>query len=201
MFTESFFLLKQISRDRLLELSFLDNIYSKPVLNPAPRDFDQILSNIQAMEKEITRKDTSETILQSHLYIVLDCIERSIRKEKPEPVSNRYLVLFKRFKEMVDKRFEEPWTASDYASSLHVSNHHLNRVVQHVCNQSATELIRNRKLLEAKRLLTFTDLTVSEITNRLGFTDSSYFAKAFKKESGAPPLDFRRQMSEKYRNL
>jgi AraC-like DNA-binding protein len=53
--------------------------------------------------------------------------------------------------------------------------------------------------LEAKRLLTFANLPVSEIAANLGFFDLSCFSKIFRSETGASPLEFRNAMSEKYR--
>ncbi len=65
------------------------------------------------------------------------------------------------------------------------------------CNTS--EVIRARSILEAKRLLTFTDKTVSEIAFELNYTDSSYFAKAFRAETNLSPIGFKTEISEKYR--
>jgi AraC-like DNA-binding protein len=57
---------------------------------------------------------------------------------------------------------------------------------------SAGELIRDRILLEAKRLLINLDLTISEIAYQLNFSDNSYFTKFFKKYTGQKPDEFRK---------
>jgi AraC-like DNA-binding protein len=59
---------------------------------------------------------------------------------------------------------------------------------------SAGELIRNRTLLEAKRLLTNPQLSISDISFRLNFSDNSYFTKFFKKTEGVTPEEFRKQI-------
>jgi AraC-like DNA-binding protein len=66
-------------------------------------------------------------------------------------------------------------------------------------NNTATDIIRARSILEAKRLLTFTQKTISEIAFDLNFTDGSYFSKTFKVYTKQTPQDFRVEMSEKYR--
>lgn len=99
----------------------------------------------------------------------------------------------------MDQHFAENKTASFFAERLHITTHHLNLIIKEVTGKTAGEVIRARSILEAKRLLTFTDKTVSEIAFDLNYTDSSYFAKAFKAETGLTPLVFKTQMSEKYR--
>jgi AraC family transcriptional regulator, transcriptional activator of pobA len=84
---------------------------------------------------------------------------------------------------------------------LFITQHHLNFVVKQVTGKTTSELIRARSILEAKRLLTFSDYSVSEIATELGFFDLSYFAKVFKAEEKCSPLDFKKSISEKYRNL
>ena len=93
------------------------------------------------------------------------------------------------------------WTASDYAEKLHITQHHLNLISKGVTGKTTSELLRARSVLEAKRLLTFTDAPVSAIAADLGFYDVSYFAKIFKSETQQSPTVFRKAMSEKYRNL
>jgi AraC-like DNA-binding protein len=99
----------------------------------------------------------------------------------------------------LEEHFEENKTVNFYARKLNVTQHHLNLIVKAVTGKTAGEIIRARSILEAKRLLTFTDSTVAEIAFQLRYTDSSYFAKAFKAETHQSPIEFKNQMSEKYR--
>jgi AraC-like DNA-binding protein len=59
---------------------------------------------------------------------------------------------------------------------------------------SAGELIRNRVLLEAKRMLTNPQLSISEISLKLNFSDNSYFTKFFKKLEDITPEEFRKKI-------
>ena len=54
------------------------------------------------------------------------------------------------------------------------------------------ELVLDRVMLEAARLLRFTTLTVGEIAFRAGYTDQLYFSRAFRRRYGAAPTDYRR---------
>lgn len=76
---------------------------------------------------------------------------------------------------------------------LYVTPNHLYALCKDLTDLSAGELIRNRILLEAKRLLTNAKINVSEIAVDLGFADNSYFSKFFKKYEGVSPEVFRKQ--------
>jgi AraC family transcriptional regulator, transcriptional activator of pobA len=199
MFTEDFFLLNQQGNDRLFEFIFLDNFYANPCLKPDAKNYKEIKHTIDLIYQEHQRGNRSDAIEQSLLHILLSQIQRSIDSNTKNPVSKKYVVLYKKLKSMVDKHFSEALTVSDYADRLFVTQHHLNHVVKIVTGKTASEVVRERSILEAKRLLTFRDHTITEIAAALGYFDSSYFAKLFKSETGQSPQDFRNSMSEKYR--
>jgi AraC-like DNA-binding protein len=198
-FTEDFFLLNHNNKDKLFELSFLDNFYANPCIKLSKKDFAEIKQTIDLMAKEQKHKDKNQTIIQSFLHILLAQIQRCIDTESEKPFSKKYLILFKQFKNLLDKHFTENQTASFFAEQLHITTHHLNLITKSITGKTASEVIRARSILEAKRLLTFTDYTVSEIAIQLNYTDSSYFAKTFKAETNQTPIAFKTEMSEKYR--
>jgi AraC-like DNA-binding protein len=197
-FTEDFFLLHQQNKDKLFELSFLDNFYSSPSVTLPSADFSEIKHTIDLLMKERQRNEYKDCIIQSYLHILLLQVQRSINNQQA-PVSSKYIILYKKLKHLVDLHFRENYSVSRYADMLYVTQHHLNLVTKQVTGKTAGEVIRARALLEAKRLLTFTDKTVSEIATELGFLDSSYFARLFRNETGVSPGSFKTDMSEKYR--
>lgn len=199
LFTEDFFLLNHNNKDKLFELSFLDNFYANPCIQLDRRNFADIKQTIDLISNEQKRADKSQTITQSLLHILLAQVQRCIDTETDKPISKKYLILFKQFKNLLDKHFAENRTTSFFAQQLHITAHHLNLITKDVTGKTASEVIRARSLLEAKRLLTFTDKTVSEIAFELNYTDSSYFAKTFKSETNLSPMEFKTEMSEKYR--
>lgn len=199
LFTEDFFLLNHQNQDTLFELSFLDNLYANPCLQLSERDFADVKQTLDLICSEHKREDRSQAITQSLLHILLAQVQRCIDSRAEKPVPKKQLLLFKRFKILLDKHFAENRTARFYAENLSVTTHHLTLVTKQVTGKTASEVIRARSILEAKRLLTFTDATVSEIAFELNYSDSSYFAKAFKAETHQTPLAFKAAMSEKYR--
>ncbi len=159
LFTEDFFLLNHNNKDKLFELSFLDNFYANPCIQLDKRNFADIKQTIDLINNEQKRIDKSQTITQSLLHILLAQVQRCIDNETEKPVSKKYLILFKQFKSLLDKHFAENKTTSFFAQQLHITAHHLNLITKEVTGKTASEVIRARSVLEAKRLLTFTEKT------------------------------------------
>lgn len=119
--------------------------------------------------------------------------------------SSYNVTLLKNFQRLIEKNFTELRFPKEYAELLYITPNHLNAICNEMLGLSAGELIRNRVLLEAKRLLVNMDLSVSGIAYQLNFNDNSYFTKFFKKQVGITPDEFRRQVfknnrHEKYKN-
>lgn len=199
LFSEDFYLLNRSNKDNLFELSFLDNLYSNPCIEFTKKEFGEILDLIDRIEAEQKRNDKNLSIVQAYLNILLAQVQRHIQTESKTIASKKYIIQFKEFKAVLEKHFTENKTANFYAVKLHITPHHLNLICKEIANMTATEIIRARSILEAKRLLTFTTKTISEIAFDLNFTDSSYFAKTFKAITHQTPLEFKSVMSEKYR--
>jgi AraC family transcriptional regulator, transcriptional activator of pobA len=200
-FTEDFFLLNSQDKQQLFELSFLDNFYVNPFLKPDKESFSEIRHIIDLLMIEKEKSNYNPAIARSFLHILLAQIQRIIDTETGQKPSNKYLVIYKKLKILIDAHFQESLTANDYAERLNITQHHLNLIANQITGKTTTELIRARSILEAKRMLTFTDMGVSEIAAELNYFDSSYFAKLFKAETGMSPVAFRNSISEKYRNL
>lgn len=102
------------------------------------------------------------------------------------------------FRKLIDQHYTGLKLPKDYARLLSVTPNHLNAVCQELLGKTAGEMIRDRLLLESKRLLVNAGMTVREIAYELDFRDNSYFGRFFKKETGLTPEEFRKQ-SLKYR--
>ncbi|MDX1906542.1 MAG: AraC family transcriptional regulator [Bacteroidia bacterium] len=198
-FTEAFFLLHHPNPETLFEMAFLDNLYIQPFIQPDPATYAEIRHTISLLLAEKRRTDPSPTILHALLHIVLARIQRYIQAQAPVVPAPKHLVLYKQFQQEVESHFAAGLSPRDYAARLHVTPHHLNRVISMITGKTTGELIRSRSMLEARRLLTFTDYPVSEIAAGLGYLDLSYFARVFRAETGQAPLAFRQAMSDKYR--
>lgn len=80
-----------------------------------------------------------------------------------------------------------------YASELGISAAHLNALCRRLAGQSALQLINQRLLLEAKRSLVYTAMTVNQVSDSLGFSEPAYFSRFFKRGCGFTPKAFRLQ--------
>ncbi|MDB5001940.1 MAG: transcriptional regulator, AraC family [Mucilaginibacter sp.] len=100
--------------------------------------------------------------------------------------------LLRNFQKLIEKNYTSIKLPKEYAELLYITPNHLNALCNDVLGISAGEVIRNRIVLEAKRLLINNDLTVLEIANQLNFADNSYFTKFFKKQVGQTPEEFRK---------
>lgn len=101
--------------------------------------------------------------------------------------------LIKSFESLIDKHFYEYRFPKEYAKVLLVTPNYLNAMCQKVKQKSAGDMIRDRILIECKRLLLHTNLSASEIAYQLNFKDNSYFSRFFKKHIGIAPDEFRRK--------
>ena len=95
------------------------------------------------------------------------------------------------FLETLERDFTTRHEARHYAAELGVTTGTLSRTLTRLTGRTTKQLVLERVLLEAARLLRFSDLSMKEIAARLGFTDQFAFSKAFKRQRGEAPLDFR----------
>ena len=99
--------------------------------------------------------------------------------------------LFRLFRKLLAENYRKEHELQFYADSLHVSQTYLSRVIRQVSGKTVNNYIAEALYTDARRLLVFTDLTVKEISEQLGFSDQSSFGKFFKKKSETSPANFR----------
>ncbi|MGH1516148.1 AraC family transcriptional regulator [Chryseobacterium sp. JK1] len=104
-----------------------------------------------------------------------------------------YFKHYQDFENLIEQHFTEQKSIAYYASLLGISSKHLNRIVQAVVQKTATDVITERVVLEAKRMLMYLDESLVEISLRLGYEEYSYFVRVFRKSSGMTPTQFMRK--------
>lgn len=92
---------------------------------------------------------------------------------------------------LVAEHVTDGWSAADYASALHLTTGHLNRIVRGATGQSLTRYLETAVMTEACRMIAFTRLPLAEIAYRLGFADPSYFSRRFRAAMGQTPSAYR----------
>ncbi|MDR6290338.1 AraC family transcriptional activator of pobA [Inquilinus ginsengisoli] len=101
-------------------------------------------------------------------------------------------LLVARFRERIEERYRSHDEVEDYARALAVSPKRLWAACRRVAGAPPARLIQDRLLLEAKRLLLYSNISVADAGYALGFTDPAYFSRLFAKETGLSPRAFRR---------
>ena len=129
-------------------------------------------------------------LLLLQLFIQIDNVQRP---SDSRPVAPQKQLLLKSFRRLIDTHYRTMRLPREYADLLYVTPNHLNALVQDLLGKTAGELIRDRILLEAKRLLVNAEMTVTEVAYALNFEDNSYFNRFFKKYTGVTPEEFRKQ--------
>ena len=127
------------------------------------------------------------------LFIIVDmCCNNKNIKNFPQQKQ----MLLRNFKQLIDKQFRLIKLPKEYAELLYVTPNHLNALCQDLLGKTAGDVIRDRILLEAKRLLTNEGMTITEIAYDLNFQDNSYFTRFFKKYTGTTPEEFRKKLEK-----
>ena len=163
-------------------------------------DPDERIKN-KALFHELEREHQSQDLmkeglilsLMSHIFINS---ARLFSKEIDRHDSSASLSYFKHyqdFENLIEQHFTEQKSISYYASLLGITPKHLNRIAQTVVQKTATDVITERVVLEAKRMLMYLDESLVEIAFRLGYEEYSYFVRVFRKSSGMTPTQFMRK--------
>ncbi|MFA8434659.1 MAG: helix-turn-helix domain-containing protein [Marinifilaceae bacterium] len=150
---------------------------------------NSIKSLIALICEEYKKAEVDTLQVQEHLLNAL--IVYLNRSQMPLEISNQHdFQLYFQFREQVDRFFAEKKQISDYSSLLAISERKLHRLTKKFTGKSPGKIIEERIVLEAKRLLSYTNLRNNEISEQLGFNDDSYFIKFFRKHIQLTPKEF-----------
>ena len=144
---------------------------------------------------ELKTRDTIQhemlLVLLKRLIIDITRLARSAYipevKEQPEQFD-----LVRHFNLLVEKHFRTEHSVQFYANQLNKSPKTLANIFPKYNQKPPLQIIQGRIILEAKRLLSYTDKTVKELTYELGFEDPAYFTTFFKRATGQSPVEFRK---------
>lgn len=179
------------------QFSFFSGLANEQVITipeKGRQKVEQILETIihEGNSEEALKDDFARAALLQLLILT----SRYTTNEDREQKNNYNSLLLKNFQKLIEKHYKEKKLTKDYAAILYITPNHLNALCKDVTGHSAGELIRDRVLLEAKRLLINAKVSISEIALELDFADNSYFSKFFKKYVGVTPEVFRKQIKK-----
>jgi AraC family transcriptional regulator, 4-hydroxyphenylacetate 3-monooxygenase operon regulatory protein len=159
-------------------------------------DFAALLHTAELLQKEVDSDSKGHSAL---LLALGQCafIHLSRLLLAREPVAaqrherSEDLRLFLSFCDLVEAHFRDHLTLSEYAGRLSVTEARLNDICRRMANLSSKEVVHERLVQEARRLLRFSAVPISEISYQLGFADPAYFSRFFTKRTGTPPSQYR----------
>lgn len=193
-FSEAFFKSFLLRQDYLDSFSFLRGYPENSVLDLG----EEVGTNVAGLFEKLIdaevfspgyRDDFIRTVLLQVFIVIQNSIESG--KEMGElPKGNLWL---RNYQKLIEQHFLTLRLPGEYAAILHITPNHLNALCKEQLGIKAGQLIRDRVILEAKRLLINVDLSVSEIAYKLNYKDNSYFSRSFKKAAGMTPEEFRRK--------
>ncbi|MDB3907727.1 AraC family transcriptional regulator [Crocinitomicaceae bacterium] len=163
-----------------------------PMLHPDKADL-QILETVFDMFRlEMQSADNLQMeMLQMMLKRILILCTRIYKKKIQLQASDQNTNIIREYNFLVEKHFREKHTVKEYADLLFKSPKTLSNLFKKMGDTSPLQFIHQRIMIEAKRLLTYSDQSISDITYELGFSDIHVFSRFFKKNDGVSPQNFR----------
>ncbi|MGG5507129.1 MULTISPECIES: AraC family transcriptional regulator [unclassified Myroides] len=146
----------------------------------------------QMLDEFKTKKKASQKVLRSYLNILLIEFDRLYVPVQAVKVHNTINDKIQRYQMLIEQHFKTHKMPSDYAEMLNISTNYLNKICRNIVGQTSGNLIKRHIILEAKRLLSYTTNSISEIADELGFEHPSYFVTIFKKATNQTPEQFRK---------
>lgn len=198
LFTSEFVDFHSAITDLLYRLPFLRGTNAGPAYPLEGVIHDQVLEVIRNIEREYSRKEeASLEVIRTYLHLLLlrcrDFYEERMKPEVAVPDS-----LLARFRRLLEQHYKEWHLPNRYAEELNVTPKYLNEVVKKASGFPPGELIRERIMLEAKRLLFNTELSAKEIAYQLNFEDPAYFSRFFRQHAGQSVTEYRENSRKNY---
>ncbi|MBS1141476.1 MAG: 4-hydroxyphenylacetate catabolism regulatory protein HpaA [Proteobacteria bacterium] len=159
-------------------------------------DFTALVQTVELLQREFDNDAKGHSAL---LLALAECafihLSRVLLAREPSsaqrPERSEDLRLFLNFCDLVEAHFRDHLTLTEYAGRLSVTEARLNDICRRMANLPSKEVVHERLVQEARRLLRYSAVPVSEISYQLGFVDPAYFSRFFAKRTGMPPSQFR----------
>lgn len=159
--------------------------------------YNNLLTIIYSKVNTHTDNGMNLNVLHSLLGSFFEMAADTIRISSDQNTyGSRPAILSMMFKKLLNENMRRYKSPSYYASMLHVSEPYLNESLKKITGSPVSFWIKYKIMTEAKRLLYFSDLSVKQIANELGFENHSYFSRFFNKEAGITAITFRKKFKD-----
>ena len=182
---------QEVACDGLL----FNNIRNMPKVELSDAENAFLGGLFKEMIQEFNLNDSSlEEMVRTYLKQLLIRATRSWKRQhldKAVTEQQSDLEFFRKFTRLVEEHYKSKHTVADYADFLCMAPKTITHKFNRLRLPQPNEVIKNRIILEAKRLLVHTSLTAKEIAYDLGYNDPAYFSRLFQTKTGESPSSFR----------
>jgi AraC-like DNA-binding protein len=196
-FTDEFL---QLEDNRILQqLPIIQNPAAAHEIKLSPADLTFIEDTIRKMLVEFNTDGTwRNQMLTSWLRVLVIYLSRLYSEQYNETCITLNYCLLKSFQALIGEHYATQHDVAAYAEKLNLTPGHLTDVIKQQSGKTAIAHIHERLIVEAKRRLLHTELSVKQIADELGFEDAAYFNRFFKRLTDTTPIAFRMQIREMY---
>lgn len=174
------------------DLKYFNSYPNPPKLDLPEDDYNHLINLMENLEQEIkTFGSNDQYILQALLYQTLVWLNRKYKAAYQSSQANDFNRYIRQYIHLVDNEFHHHQSVSYYAQALNITPGHLNDLCKLHLGVNAKQYIQNRIFTEAKKLLLYSDLQITEIAFNLNFDDPSYFTRKFRQVTGITPHGYR----------
>lgn len=191
-FTKKYFML-DFKHDNLTRFPFFKKHSSAPYVSLSKNSTKEIYKFYELMDNEYQERDLDyHEMIRMYLNTILINLSRELLGKKSAEYAHNYeIVQLNIFEELIEKYFMEHKPIGFYSESMNLSTKQLSSICKKIVAKVPSELLMDRIILEAKRLIIYSDLSINQISNKLNYNDSSYFVRIFKKMCNETPEQFR----------
>ena len=191
-FSRDFYCIQTHDKEVSCNGVLFNNIYETPLVVPDLKEATRLDHILQNLIDEFQQENAGQyDMLQSYLkQFIIQSVR--IKKEHTPLRDDSTSKLFKDFSVLVEMNFKKLHSVSDYASRLGLSPKSLSKHFQKLGTLTPSEIIKNRIILEAKRLFLYSDDSIKTTAYNLGFNDAAYFSRFFSKATSQSPNSFRK---------
>lgn len=166
-----------------------------PIIKPSKDDLDILDTVYRMLCIEMRSHDSLQLeMLQMMLKrLLILCTRIYKNQESGQRITAQSINIIREYNYLVEQHFKTKHTVKEYADMLYKSPKTLSNVFKKYGETTPLRYIHNRIMLEARRMLSYTEMTISEVSDELGFVDVQTFSRFFKKQEGIPPQEFRKR--------
>lgn len=173
-----------------------NNVFEIPFIALDENQSGDIQNIIQEIKKEMGNEDANTEEMLRILLKMIILKSTRIWKQQHQLAENTQhsdVQFLRKFSKLVEQHYKTHHTVADYAELLFVTPKNLSKKISLISKSTPNDIIKDRIILESKRLLAHTKMTVKEIAYSLNYEDDAYFIRFFTKHTGLSPVSFRKQ--------